>query len=84
MRFLFINFCRKKSAFVALLICYCIEALQLYNAEWIIALRATLFGRYVLGQGFLWSDILAYTLGIVIAFFADKSFKNNFKKNNSN
>ena len=81
LRYLFINFCRKKSAIVALLICYSIEALQLYHAEWIINLRATLFGRYVLGQGFLWSDILAYTLGILIAFYTDKTFKNYFKKN---
>jgi hypothetical protein len=29
-----------------------------------IDVRKTLFGRYVLGQGFLWSDILAYTFGI--------------------
>ncbi len=50
----------------ALLICYSIEFLQLYQGNWMIELRKTLFGRYVLGQGFLWSDILAYTFGIVL------------------
>ncbi|SNR61047.1 DUF2809 domain-containing protein [Flavobacterium sp. ov086] len=53
---------------VSLLICYSIEFLQLYQGNWMIELRKTLFGRYVLGQGFLWSDILAYTFGIASAF----------------
>lgn len=56
----------------SLCFCYGIEFLQLYQAEWIIELRKTLFGRYVLGQGFLWSDILAYTFGILIAFIIEK------------
>lgn len=56
----------------SLLICYCIEFLQLYQGNWMIELRKTLFGRYVLGQGFLWSDILAYTFGIFIAFSIER------------
>ncbi|WP_233565967.1 MULTISPECIES: DUF2809 domain-containing protein [unclassified Flavobacterium] len=62
-----IAFPDKKSLYIiitALLICYCIEFVQLYQGNWMIELRKTLFGRYVLGQGFLWSDILAYTFGI--------------------
>jgi len=59
-------------ALISLLICYGIEFLQLYQAEWIIELRKTLFGRYVLGQGFLWSDILAYTFGITVSLAAEK------------
>jgi hypothetical protein len=65
-------------AVCSLLICYGIEFLQLYQAEWIILLRKTLFGRYVLGQGFLWSDILAYSFGISITFIVEKFIlKNN-------
>ncbi|MDR6967166.1 hypothetical protein J2X31_001173 [Flavobacterium arsenatis] len=71
-RFLFIHLKKLKSAIIALSICYCIELLQLYDAEWINELRNTLFGHYVLGQGFLWSDILAYTLGIVLASYIEK------------
>lgn len=70
----------KKSSIVlmlSLLICYAIEFLQLYQAGWIIELRKTLFGRYVLGQGFLWSDILAYTFGVSIAFIIEKIFFRN-------
>ncbi|TDX11568.1 DUF2809 domain-containing protein [Flavobacterium sp. S87F.05.LMB.W.Kidney.N] len=59
-------------ALLSLLICYSIEFLQLYQAEWIVELRKTLFGRYILGQGFLWSDILAYTFGIAYAFLVEK------------
>jgi len=59
-------------AFLSLSICYGIEFLQLYQGEWMIELRKTLFGRYVLGQGFLWEDILAYTFGILVAFMTEK------------
>ena len=57
---------------ISLLICYAIEFLQIYQGEWMIELRKTLFGRYVLGQGFLWTDIAAYTFGITIAFFVER------------
>ena len=72
MRIIFID---KKASLIiilSLLTCYGIEFLQLYQGEWMIELRKTLFGRYVLGQGFLWADILAYTLGITIAFFIER------------
>ena len=61
----------------SLLICYSIEFFQLYQADWINALRQTLFGRYVLGQGFLWSDIMAYTFGGFTAFLIDRLFLRN-------
>jgi len=57
---------------LSLFICYGIEFLQLYQGEWMIELRKTLFGKYVLGQGFLWEDILAYTFGIIVAFCTEK------------
>jgi hypothetical protein len=57
---------------LATFICYGIEFLQLYQGQCMIELRKTLFGRYVLGQGFLWSDILAYTIGTFIAFTLEK------------
>ncbi|MFH6957574.1 DUF2809 domain-containing protein [Flavobacterium aquidurense] len=58
----------------SLLICYAIEFSQLYQAIWINELRNTLAGRYTLGQGFLWSDILAYTLGISLTFMIERMF----------
>ena len=59
-------------AVISLSICYAIEFLQLYQSDWMIELRKTLFGRYVLGQGFLWTDIVAYTFGIAFAFSIER------------
>lgn len=71
MRMLFINTNSKIIIVLALVFCFCIEFLQLYRAEWLLAIRRTTLGHYVLGQGFLWSDLFFYTLGIVIAFLID-------------
>ena len=65
-------------AIISLLICYAIEFLQLYQGDWMIELRKTLFGKYVLGQGFLWTDIVAYTCGIAIAFFVERMILKRF------
>jgi hypothetical protein len=54
----------KQVVFISLLFCFAIEFSQLYQAEWINNLRRTLPGRLILGQGFLWGDLLAYTLGV--------------------
>lgn len=67
-------------ALLSLLICYSIEFLQLYQGEWMIELRKTLLGRYVLGQGFLWEDILAYTFGIITVFVFEKIILNYFSQ----
>lgn len=65
MRFIFISRAIKFSV-VALLFCFAIEFSQLYQALWINDLRHTLLGRLALGQGFLWSDLLCYVLGVGI------------------
>ena len=57
-RFLFTKVPKKTSAVVALSFCFFIELTQLYQADWINALRHTTLGGLVLGSGFLWSDIL--------------------------
>jgi len=49
---------------LSLSFCYLIEISQLYHAPWIDAIRNTRLGGLVLGFGFLWTDIIAYTLGI--------------------
>ncbi|RPD48561.1 DUF2809 domain-containing protein [Hymenobacter sediminis] len=57
---------RRRVAAVALVFAFLIEASQLYQAPWLNALRVTTPGRLVLGQGFLWSDLLCYTLGVLV------------------
>ncbi|WP_116788138.1 DUF2809 domain-containing protein [Flavobacterium psychrotrophum] len=72
----------KKSAsraMLALLTCYCIELSQLCNAPYINAIRATLPGRLILGQGFLWSDILAYSIGVSVALGIDMFWRSRTK-----
>jgi len=73
MRLLFINNSFLKTIVFALAFCFCIEFLQLYRAKWLLAIRRTTMGHYVLGQGFLWSDLGFYILGITIAFLIDSS-----------
>ncbi|MEC0903001.1 MULTISPECIES: DUF2809 domain-containing protein [Bacillus] len=62
--FLFSKIETKKLAFISLIFCYGIEMSQLYHAEWIDNIRATTLGGLVLGYGFLWSDLVAYTIGV--------------------
>ncbi|WP_263703676.1 DUF2809 domain-containing protein [Bacillus thuringiensis] len=62
--FLFPKIKTKKLAFISLLFCYGIELSQLYHAEWIDSIRATTLGGLVLGYGFLWNDLIAYTIGV--------------------
>lgn len=71
-RIIFVNKKALQITIISLLICFNIEFLQLYQGEWMLELRKTLFGRYVLGQGFLWTDIAAYSFGIAIAFTIEK------------
>ena len=62
-----------KWAFVsALIFCYVIEVSQLNQSDWLNELRRTTLGGLILGFGFLWSDFLMYTLGIIAAAWVDK------------
>ncbi|MBF2709019.1 ribosomal maturation YjgA family protein [Flavobacterium soyangense] len=78
MRLFFIKNSFIKTMELALAFCFCIEFLQLYRAEWIMVIRRTTLGHYALGQGFLWSDLVFYILGILIAYGIDSRF---FKRN---
>ncbi|MDM5433674.1 DUF2809 domain-containing protein [Bacillus hominis] len=69
--FLFPKIETKKLAFISLIFCYGIEISQLYHAEWIDSIRATTLGGLVLGYGFLWSDLVAYTIGVGVGMFCE-------------
>jgi len=68
-RFIFIDTDIKVIFLVSLMLCYMVEISQLYQEEWINNIRKTIPGRLILGQGFLWSDIISYTFGISFATF---------------
>jgi len=71
MRFIFVNHNKKTAIIFALFFCYCIELQQIYKADWIAQIRRTSLGHYVLGQGFLWSDLVFYTIGVLLAYLSD-------------
>jgi hypothetical protein len=71
-RFLFITKSLPFAILASLLFCFAIEFSQLYKAPWINDLRHTLFGRLILGDTFLWSDLLCYVVGIMTGWLIDK------------
>jgi len=74
-RFIFIKQTIKWVTVASLLFCYGIEFSQLYKAPWIDNLRHTLFGRLVLGDTFLWGDMLCYTVGVGIGILIELLMK---------
>ncbi|WPD24149.1 MAG: DUF2809 domain-containing protein [Candidatus Electrothrix scaldis] len=52
---------------IALVTAYLVEISQLFHPAWLDYLRSIRLLGFVLGFGFLWSDLVAYTLGISLA-----------------
>jgi hypothetical protein len=48
-----------------------VEISQLYHAPWIDSIRQTALGGLVLGFGFLWTDLVCYSVGIFIGSFTE-------------
>ncbi|MFF2016126.1 MULTISPECIES: DUF2809 domain-containing protein [Paenibacillus] len=67
------------SFWLSLLFSYGIEFSQLYQADWINSIRATVLGGLVLGKGFLWIDLLRYTIGITVVFVLDRAISQAYK-----
>lgn len=55
-------------ASMALVFAFSVEASQLYQADWINAIRSNRLGALLLGNGFKWSDLACYTVGVAIGF----------------
>ena len=67
-------FNKKSTIFIiswAIICSYSIEISQLYHAPWIDAIRNTVLGGLILGFGFLWSDLVCYTIGVIIGIIID-------------
>ena len=73
-RFILIDFKKATSHLLSLLFCFGIEILQLVQIDWLIAIRKTTLGHYILGEGFLWLDLLCYVIGTLFAYWLDKLF----------
>jgi len=57
----------------ALAFAFGIEVSQLYHVPWLNALRSTTLGSLVLGQGFLWSDLACYAVGVMLGFVVEQA-----------
>lgn len=53
-------------AVITLVTAYLVEFSQLISVQWLVDFRSTLIGHLLLGQGFQWADLLAYTIGVVV------------------
>lgn len=71
-----------KVSLMALAISFAVEFSQLIRWQWLVDLRSTTVGHLVLGQGFLWKDLVAYTIGIVLIYTAS-SLSEKYNRNNN-
>ena len=53
-------------------VCVAVELSQLYHVPWLDASRATTPGHLVLGSGFDARDLVAYAVGVAVAFGIDR------------
>ena len=72
--FLFVDYSTTRIALFALLFSFGIEFSQLYQAGWINSLRSTKLVGLILGYGFLWSDLVCYSIGIITGVCLEKYF----------
>jgi hypothetical protein len=70
-----------KVSIAALLFAYAIEISQLFHPPWLDSLRSIKIFALVLGYGFLWSDIAAYTLGISTGALIERFLLRNSSRN---
>jgi hypothetical protein len=61
----------RQQAWIALAFSFGIEISQLVQADWLNAIRHTTLGGLVLGFGFLWSDLICYTVGVLMGVALD-------------
>ena len=59
----------------ALLFAFAIELSQLYHSPWADGIRYTRIGGLILGYGFLWSDLLCYSVGVALGCILEMLLK---------
>ena len=77
--FLLVRHHNKTIGCITVAFCCLIECSQLFTWSWIVELRMTWL-RYLLGQGFLWSDLVCYGVGCSLAFVINARLRTRFVK----
>lgn len=67
-------------AFISIIFCFMIEISQLYHAPWIDSIRANRLGGLILGFGFLWTDLVAYNMGVAFGTLLELLLHKTLKK----
>jgi hypothetical protein len=62
----------ERVAVATLTFSFLVEFQQLVRWKWLVGLRSTTLGHLVLGQGFLWLDLVAYVLGTLLIYLMAK------------
>lgn len=63
-----------QNSLIALIFCYFIEITQLYHSPWIDELRRNQLAALILGRGFLWSDLVCYTVGVAFGLASEIAY----------
>ncbi|MCE3282695.1 MAG: hypothetical protein K0Q66_1432 [Chitinophagaceae bacterium] len=58
-----------KLAIISYLLGVFVELQQLLQFSWLVAIRDTQLGAKMLGIVFVWTDLVCYAIGILLAFF---------------
>ncbi len=72
----FLNTPVMATALAVLLFSYSIETLQYFHLVDMLGLEKSKIARIVIGTSFAWTDLLAYTLGILLVLTVEFTLKN--------
>ena len=64
-------------AIISLMLSFLVEFSQILRWSWLVSFRSTFSCHMMLGQGFLWTDLLAYLIGILLIFCLFQSMERN-------
>lgn len=65
------------AAIISLTHSFLVEFSQILRWSWLVSFRSTFIGHMMLGQGFLWTDLLAYLIGILLIFCLFRGMERN-------
>ncbi len=72
----FLNTNVKATALAVLLFSYLIETLQYFQLVDMLGLEKSKIARIVIGTSFAWTDLLAYTLGVLLVLIVEFRLRN--------